>query len=932
MVLAVELFDLRRFDQEKFPYDVEHAIWSPSADARPLLYGIDADIRAGLQALAGNAECMKVVARQIFRLSASRRLHLICAPNASHTFWPNPPARLLIPPHSIVALNGCGGVRPRAARAGRAFVDFPFISGPEGATLDLAESVCYEGISILRTSIDNTWAMNTAIELLLLVKNASFSRDITTTALIKSAFVNCWIVNSPFVLKYIPEFLTFVQSHVTVTPYGPTAEYRERLLLLLARQAPPLPALDFDQLFLISERKFMRPFRRDLALDTFFGDEREILTIPCPQAWTNLFPEFLGLPFAPNAPHLITVDKVLLDPNRITVSPISWLKVLERLLRHHTTIVGFPFWQILSFWLQICGYLRETAQYFQPTIERLPPSEFSVENLNQFPVAIKLRSTVRFPQGGLIFVAPTREYGGDTTYVTMATFTNPISLPTGKLFFSIMGFDSAAAVTVDLPEPPAVQASGGSAQLPGPAFRDRFLREMEDFAIRWNDDDTDSLLSHLPLAHLSRPSFAAVQRIAHSSPLSSRFPPSVVVLRALFLHHVNFIYTRGQVNQQDAIWVSLRSSLSPEVLANALLTRFAAQVGSPPDLVIDRHSAARLVLDGRGDFKHSIISQVTAYFNRGVAAYRCRENKLWHVTFKNEQALDAGGPARELLAETAASIFQRTSQLFALAPDERHFVPLGNARIEYWGIGVFIALLIRCRLPQNLPFAPFIWKFIAGEQITDNDITDVDPHLRDVFRQPTGWTVRMWDGSVRRIIGHFDGAVAREEVPLYIAKCVEMRIDAIRPSLKQMRKGFEANTGLKQDPLLRGSLLSRLAQGKASLSVEDLRQISDITEDFPAGHQDPHIQRFWRTVARFTDEQRMLLLKFMTGTTRIPYSSGSTQFRLKIAHEHRGNPDTNFPRSSTCFNKLYLPHYSTDEIAYNKILYAVQNCATMEET
>jgi hypothetical protein len=302
------------------------------------------------------------------------------------------------------------------------------------------------------------------------------------------------------------------------------------------------------------------------------------------------------------------------------------------------------------------------------------------------------------------------------------------------------------------------------------------------------------------------------------------------------------------------------------------------------------------------------------------------------VTFKHERAVDAGGPARELLSETASSIFHRTSELFVTAPDERHFVPLGNSRVEYWGIGVFIALLIRCGLPQNLPFAPFIWKFIAGEQITAKDITDVDPQLRDVFQQPTGWTVRMWDGSIHRIMGHFDALVAREEIPLYIAKCVEMRIDAIRPSLKQMRKGFRANAGLKKDPLLRGSLLSRLAQGNPSLSVAEIYQISDVSDDFPSGNRNPHIQRFWRVVAHFTDEQRVLLLKFITGTTRIPYAGGSSQFRIKIEPCHGGNPDTILPRASTCFNRLYLPLYSTDDIAQNKILYAVQNCMTMEQT
>ena len=75
----------------------------------------------------------------------------------------------------------------------------------------------------------------------------------------------------------------------------------------------------------------------------------------------------------------------------------------------------------------------------------------------------------------------------------------------------------------------------------------------------------------------------------------------------------------------------------------------------------------------------------------------------------------------------------------------------------------------------------------------------------------------------------------------------------------------------------------------------------------------------------------MLLFKFITTLTRLPTSSGSDkEFVIKIDPLKSENPDQMLPTASTCFNRLHLPLYSNEEIAYEKILYAVQFCQTME--
>lgn len=42
------------------------------------------------------------------------------------------------------------------------------------------------------------------------------------------------------------------------------------------------------------------------------------------------------------------------------------------------------------------------------------------------------------------------------------------------------------------------------------------------------------------------------------------------------------------------------------------------------------------------------------------------------------------------------------------------------------------------------------------------------------------------------------------------------------------------------------------------------------------------------------------------------------------------NPNEYFPRSQTCFFTIKLPAYTTFDAAYEKILYAINNCSTMD--
>jgi hypothetical protein len=118
-----------------------------------------------------------------------------------------------------------------------------------------------------------------------------------------------------------------------------------------------------------------------------------------------------------------------------------------------------------------------------------------------------------------------------------------------------------------------------------------------------------------------------------------------------------------------------------------------------------------------------------------------------------------------------------------------------------------------------------------------------------------------------------------------------------------------------------GRLLEYLAQGVAEVTVVQLRAISQ-SENVPG------IERLWRALERFTPDQRKLFLKFATGQTKLPGPSYAGTFSLHVTSLGRVS-DQRLPMASTCFNVFKWPEYSSDEVAAERLDYAIRNCQAM---
>ncbi|EAY22502.1 hypothetical protein TVAG_035250 [Trichomonas vaginalis G3] len=434
------------------------------------------------------------------------------------------------------------------------------------------------------------------------------------------------------------------------------------------------------------------------------------------------------------------------------------------------------------------------------------------------------------------------------------------------------------------------------------------------------------------------------------------FPEDVVLLYTLLIHRFNYIWFNFKKIIPETFLNSFMDFLSvadttKDFLQQVAVSNFIAQVA--PDIKLDRRSAQFLVLNGEGDVRKSIIAQFTRQISKLSPSRLQLREKPWHVSFVGESAIDAGGPRKELFIELANSIFQPTSHLFIQSPNGRNhcgsfrdaYVPsttLGkDSYDQYKAIGTFLGIIIRNGFPQDIPFAPFIWKHLAGELLQENDIMMVDEQVKTLFdrlrqskndldftsRFQQKWTYISWTGEIVNLPSqHHTDYVTGESVEQFIDEFVQARINEISQYLDLIRSGFAINIGFETHPMMNATLIALLVQGSNVITTAQLRQIT--TFDGFNKSNEYVISNYWAAVDRMSNEQRSLLLKFVTTLTRFPNKELNPTFHIQI--KSSGGTEDRLPHAQTCFCRLHLPNYTTPDIAYNKISLAIEICTTME--
>jgi hypothetical protein len=418
---------------------------------------------------------------------------------------------------------------------------------------------------------------------------------------------------------------------------------------------------------------------------------------------------------------------------------------------------------------------------------------------------------------------------------------------------------------------------------------------------------------------------------------------------AMALLHVNYAYISSDHSYLDRVLPKMMHAITFETISH----RFSKMIQSnrsPETLFkfrVNRRAALLAASENAFAGEDSIVAQVATIFDGLYGDIsKLRVTPIpWSVQFIGEPAIDAGGPARELLNEFAASIFDPSSQLVIPVGNE-FFIPYPNTTWAnpmrlYRAIGTFIGIVLRTGLCQALPFAPFVWRFLAKEDIREIDLTSLDTELRDrlkSLRETIGdhsiadridqeWKITDWLGNIVPIGEHSVNSRVKEwEIEQFIGDCVQFRIVAVRPYLAEMRDALYANIGLRESPYLTGEFLSRACQGDSVISVDEMRRYATYSG---CNMDDGSVQLLWAVIEKMTNDQRSLFLRFVTTMTRLPIRA-TDGFRIDIQRVDSQNPDKEFIHSSTCFNRLYLPTYTSFPVAWEMITTAIASAPTME--
>ena len=927
IILSLEKFNPNNFNNKNFFYDLNKPVWQENSG---VFYGLGSEIFESLKSLIDLQDTKKDLSQYISTLVRSPSVHMGAIPNHKINFYPKTTNDKSVVGYSFLFIPEF-----------KIHTNFPqFINSDNEVSLQpyLSRNNITE-LQIDTTS--NIWTIGTVFEILILLKNFVYIADTAEYRnLIKSILIELYVSQSPAVRPFLNEFVEFIQSKLPTVPYDFTPKYISYLSILSS----------YISKHKVKENDLIE-YQLYTTFNEFYNTEKEILNDIFSRNISCYFPEFFKeelafCSFDKEATNgKINIPYVPIDSTSITETNLEKeLSIMHHISKNYKSLIGFPFWEIFPYYFRLINLDDEKP--IEPKIYQYSPKIKVLEThlLNELYVSIQLddeddgeksKSSKSFPETVVAIYSASPEFE-DPNYIKAQDFTKMFSIKAKKTYFTIEGYDGNWNIKIEKIKKKTVRIdniSGKTIQ----NIHQSFVNDMEMFAIKWTHNDTSILVNSIPMNELKDKKFSHISSLAENcTSLTAKYSDIVVKLRVLFVYHYNYIRNNFQNNIKTKKFKALKSWVSNEEASKAVVNSIACN-NNYREIKINRFLANKLVTEGIGSSNNSIIGQLADQFKKydNPELFRCKQTP-WKVIFADERAVDAGGPMRELMTETSNSMFLPSSDLFV--PLKEYYVPYSEGRLkvsEYRAVGQFIAIIIRCGFPQDLPFAPFVWKYIAENNITRDDILDSDVDFKTEMKaiilnnQPVLWETTKWNGKLITLPQHHQQSLANpEELKIYVNECIQFRMDSILPMLSEIRIGFVSNIGFESHPLLSGSLLSFLAQGSNIITLEQFKAIS-INIGFYLEEDEQYYERFWRSVDRLTNDQKHHLLQFITTLRRIPIQK-SLNFVIKIDKLASDKPDMTLPTSSTCTNTLFWPSYSSDEIAYQKLLYSIMNCQTLD--
>lgn len=328
------------------------------------------------------------------------------------------------------------------------------------------------------------------------------------------------------------------------------------------------------------------------------------------------------------------------------------------------------------------------------------------------------------------------------------------------------------------------------------------------------------------------------------------------------------------------------------------------------------------------------IRQITALTAADV-------KKPLRVVFEDEEAVDEGGVRKEFFQLLMRELFKPDFGLFVQNDDtrllwfNRNSIDTGES---YYLIGILLGLAIYNGVILSLTFPAAVYKKIAHEPLSLEDLDGVDPvvcrsltqllayegeDVEDVFCLSFEVEEDFF-GEIRRIALKENGAstaVTSQNKEEYVRLYVEYLLQkSVQNQFNEFERGFRLVMNGPTMSMFRAEEWELFLCGAPDFDLHDLEPGTEYHNGYTKDH--PTIRLFWKVAHSFTPEQQRQLLFFATGSDRVPIG-GLSKMVFRI--QRSGDDQSRLPAAHTCFNLLDLPEYTDEETMRKKLEVAIQN-------
>ena len=356
------------------------------------------------------------------------------------------------------------------------------------------------------------------------------------------------------------------------------------------------------------------------------------------------------------------------------------------------------------------------------------------------------------------------------------------------------------------------------------------------------------------------------------------------------------------------------------------------------------------------NYEWTIFSQLynILRFSRPNYFLKPKQANLFKVNLEGENAVDAGGPFREIINSAFEELNSPHLDLFIPTPNNTS--KAGSDRDKYTinpqsksekqlkifeFIGKLFAYIISTEVYMPLSLPSFVYKQILDMPINAKDIELIDIHsYNSIIKVLTSgtkkqkeslygiidFTCQLSNGEIVELVPGGKNIMLNEKnSSQFLYLYIKVRSTECSEQAQSIRKGL---TSVIPEQILKFLTWEDLEQKICGEPFFNLELLKSNTRYEGFNQNSQTVKFFWKFLESCTLEEQYLYLKFSWGRTRLPKDdSGFMEDKHTLCKMEIKEDEVNkkLPMSHTCFFTVDIPPYTSYEILKEKLMYAMRN-------